>query len=99
MAVDLRISVFDLDRCGPCWAPICRPTAPLRTRSTGFRPLLRGVRVARRSGLPRRGGLHACGRGVAYGPAYVTFARRTSASILSRFGACRRTAPVRLSWR
>src|SRR5450755_494940 len=35
MVADLRISVFDLDRCGPYWTPFYRPygpaTAPLHT--------------------------------------------------------------------
>ena len=28
MGVDLRISVFDLDRCGPYWTPLYRPYGP-----------------------------------------------------------------------
>ena len=28
MGADLRISVFDLDRCGPCWTPFYRPYGP-----------------------------------------------------------------------
>jgi hypothetical protein len=37
IAVDLRISVVDLDRCGPCLAPFYRPYGPAKDPPAGFR--------------------------------------------------------------
>src|ERR1019366_6776293 len=36
MAVDLRIPVFDLDRCGPYWAPLYRPYGPATAPPCAF---------------------------------------------------------------
>ena len=36
MAVDLRISVFDLDRCGPYRAPFYRPYGPAKDPLCAF---------------------------------------------------------------
>ena len=35
-AVDLRISVVDLDRCGPYWTSFCRPYGPAKDPLDGF---------------------------------------------------------------
>ena len=35
-AADLRISVFDLDRCGPYWAALYRPYGPAKDPLVGF---------------------------------------------------------------
>ena len=47
MAVDLPISVFDLDRCGPCWALFYRPYGPATAPLCAFvgSPSLRSVPV------------------------------------------------------
>src|SRR5450755_2399012 len=36
MAVDLPVSVFDLDRCGPCLAPFYRPYGPAKDPLCAF---------------------------------------------------------------
>src|SRR5450755_224108 len=36
MAVDLRISAFDLDRCDPYWTPFYRPYGPAKDALDGF---------------------------------------------------------------
>ena len=38
IGADLRISVFDLDRCGPCWALFYRPYGPATAPLDGFPP-------------------------------------------------------------
>jgi hypothetical protein len=50
IAVDLRISVFDLDRCGPYWAPLYRPYGPATA------PLCAFVGLVVATGLTREGG-------------------------------------------
>ena len=36
MVADLRISVFDLDRCGPYWTPFYRPYGPAKDPLCAF---------------------------------------------------------------